>query len=145
MTVLLIVHYSWRGANHLKLSAHFLDLVRLLLERCGQGLDLTFLGRNLCRLFLGRGLQLLHGVTLFDPIFRRARRFLRVRRSGTTAYAELAVRTYANWVAGDCYTRDAGDKAGTNESGIADPDIAAFSAATREAGRRADVDVIAAF
>src|SRR5439155_16244598 len=145
MTVLLIVHYSWRGTNHLKLSAHFLDLLSLLLERRGQGLNLPFLQSNLRRLLLGRGLQFLHSLTLFEPLFRRARRFHRARQACTTTFAKLTVCTYADRVAADWYTRDAGDKGGTDEIGIADPDCAAFTTATQGAGGRADVDVIAAF
>ena len=66
MTVLSILHDSRRGANHLKLSAHFLNLLGLLLERCGQGLNLIFLQSNPCGLLFSRSLQLLHDLTLFD-------------------------------------------------------------------------------
>ena len=68
MTVLLIVHYSWRGANHLKLSANLLDLLSLLLKRRGQGLNLAFLQTNPCRLFFSRDFQLLHDLTLFEQL-----------------------------------------------------------------------------
>src|SRR4030095_8268404 len=109
MTVLLIVHHSRCGADHLKLSAHSLNLLGLLLERCGQGLNLTFLRSNLCRL-------------LFQQLVHRARR----AASGT--FAELAVGTYAHPATGDGYTRDPGDKASEHMLRIADADGAAFVA-----------------
>ena len=89
MTVLSILHDSRRGANHLKLSAHFLNLLGLLLERCGQGLNLIFLQSNPCRLLFSRGLQLLHDLTLFDHLFQR-------ERTASSGGAELAVSIYDN-------------------------------------------------
>jgi hypothetical protein len=85
----------------------------LLLERCGQGLNLIFLLRDLCRLFLGRGLQLLHGLTLF----RRLRR-------GCATFAELAcTRIYADRGSFG-YTHDALDIACVNETKLSDADPA---------------------
>ena len=93
-TVLSILHYPWRGADHLKLSAYFLNLIGLLLERCGQRLNLPFLQSNPCRLLFSRSLQLLHDLTLFEHLFYRERM---ARRGG----AELAIRIYHNRVAVD--------------------------------------------
>src|SRR4030095_9727068 len=95
MTVLLIVHHSRRGADHLKLSAHFLNLLGLLLERCGQIVNLTFRRSNLCRL-------------LFQQLVHRA------RRAASSTFAELAVSTYADRATGEGYTSDTGEQ--ENES-----------------------------
>src|SRR4030095_2302625 len=124
MTVLLIVHHSRRGADHLKLSAHFLNLLGLLLERCGQIVNLTFRRSNLCRL-------------LFQQLVHRA------RRAASSTFAELAVSTYADRATANCVSRDAADKAGADEVRIADADRSAFTGGAGTGGC-ADVDVIAA-
>src|SRR4030095_15803311 len=126
MTVLLIVHHSRRGADHLKLSAHFLDLLGLLLERCGQSLNLPFLRSNLCRL-------------LFQQLVYRTKRAAR----GT--FAELAVGTYADRGAAAPYTRDAPDNAFSKcyFRRVTYADGGAFVAGTVTSGC-ADVDVIEA-
>ena len=69
MTVLLILHYSWRGANHLKLSAYFLNLVCLIFDLGCESLYLFLLLRDLVLLLRNRCLQLLnfvieHGLAL---------------------------------------------------------------------------------
>src|SRR5207302_5700844 len=59
ITVLLISNHSWRRPDHLKLSAHSLNLLGLLLEGCGEGVNLPFLLSNPC-------LDLLVGLSLFE-------------------------------------------------------------------------------
>ena len=73
ITVLLIVHYSRRWADHLQLSAHFLNLLGLLLECCGQGLNLIFLQSNPCRLFFSHSLQLLRRLMLLGCVLSLSR------------------------------------------------------------------------
>src|SRR5436190_6634515 len=136
ITVLLIVHYSRRWADHLQLSAHFLNLLGLLRECCGQGLNLIFLQSDPCRLLFSRGLQLLHDLTLRRHLVYRERR-------GRTTFAELAVYIYADRDAGDCYTRDALDKARSDESRLADANCPAF-VPNVSSSACPDIDVIAA-
>ena len=62
MTVLSISHDSRRGANHLKLSAHFLNLLGLLSELGCESLYLFLLLRVRCLLLCDRCLQLLNFV-----------------------------------------------------------------------------------
>src|SRR6266481_3400115 len=69
MTALSILHDSRRGANHLKLSAHVLDLYGLLSELRCETLYLFLLLRDRCLLLRDRCLQLLnfvveHGLVL---------------------------------------------------------------------------------
>ena len=62
MTVLSILHDSRRGANHLKLGAHFLNLGGLLSELGCESLYLFLLLRDRCLLLRDRCLQLLNFV-----------------------------------------------------------------------------------
>ena len=43
----MIVYYSWRRHDHFKLSAHFLDLLGLLVQLTGESLNLLLLLRDL--------------------------------------------------------------------------------------------------
>ena len=114
-------------ADHLKLSAHFLNLFGLSLKSCGEGLNLPFLQRNPC-------LQVLHGLTLFEELVHRKR----MARRGD---AELAICIYDNRVAAHGYTRNAADKAGADELRVADAD--GLLSVVTGIGGCADVDVIA--
>ena len=62
MTALSILHDSRRGANNLKLSAHFLNLLGLLSELGCESLYLFLLLRDRCLLLRDRCLQLLNFV-----------------------------------------------------------------------------------
>src|SRR6266550_5477884 len=62
MTALSILHDSRRRANHLKLSAHFLNLCGLLSELGCESLYLFLLLRDRCLLLRDRCLQLLNFV-----------------------------------------------------------------------------------
>src|SRR5439155_18066553 len=62
MTALSILHASRRGANHLKLSAHFVNLLGLLSELGCESLYLFLLLRDRCLLLRDRCLQLLNFV-----------------------------------------------------------------------------------
>src|SRR5947208_17148932 len=55
--------------------------------------------------------------------------------------SHLAVCSYDNRVAGDRYTRDALNKAGIYETGLADADRGIFASGTVRAGEKADVGV----
>ena len=59
-TVLSILHNSRRGADHLELGAHFLDLGGLLSELGCESLYLFLLLRDRCLLLRDRCLQLLN-------------------------------------------------------------------------------------
>ena len=62
MTALSILHDSRRGADHLKLGAHFLNLGGLLSELGCESLYLFLLLRDRCLLLCDRCLQLLNFV-----------------------------------------------------------------------------------
>src|SRR6267154_3829515 len=62
MTALSILHDSRRGANHLKLSAHVLNLGGLLLELGCERVYLFLLLRDRCLLLRDRCLQLINFV-----------------------------------------------------------------------------------
>ena len=87
--MLLIPHHSRRGADHLNLSANFLNLLGLLLESGGQGLNLPFLQNNPC-------LQLLNDLTIFEHL-------VHCERMARSRDAEFAVRINDNGIAGDWY------------------------------------------
>src|SRR5437773_794462 len=102
--LLTIQHCLRHGFAQFKLCAHFLNLIGLLLEARGQGLNLLFLQSDHCRLSFSCGLQFLHNALLFEQLVCRQRRL----RGGN---AKLAVCSYDNRDTGDCYTRDVADKA----------------------------------
>ena len=62
MTALSILHDSRRGANHLKLSAHFVNLLGLLSELGCEGLYLFLLLRDRCLQLLNFVIE--HGLML---------------------------------------------------------------------------------
>jgi hypothetical protein len=99
-----IVDHLGRRFPQFKLRAHFLNLIGLLLEARGQGLNLPFLQSDHCRLSFSCGLQFLHNALLFEQLVCRQRR----PRRGN---AKLVVSIYDNRVTGDWYTRDVADKA----------------------------------
>src|SRR6267378_3896150 len=86
MTALSILHDSRRGANHLKLSAHFLNLLGLLSELGCESLYLFLLLRDRCLLLRDRCLQLVNFVVehgLVRGLGAHARlRCVTMRRSG---------------------------------------------------------------
>jgi len=100
-------------------------LIGLLPQSCGQGINLPFCKAILAACFLSCSLQLRN-------------------RRGRTAFAELAACIYADRVAGDRYTGDAGDEASPYKVRVAD---AYGSTLARDtiSGRCADIDVIVAF
>src|SRR6266576_385131 len=92
-----IVDHLRRRFACFKLGAHFLNLIGLLLEARGQGLNLLLLQSN-------PGFQFLHNALLFEQLVCRQRRL----RGGN---AKLAVCSYDNRDTGDFYTRNVADKA----------------------------------
>ena len=62
MTALSILHDSRRGANHLKLGAHVLNLGGLLFDLACENIYLFLLLRDRCLLLRDRCLQLLNFV-----------------------------------------------------------------------------------
>src|SRR5947207_7064944 len=88
MTALSILHDSRRGANHLKLGAHALDLCGLLSELSCESLYLFLLLRDRCLLLRDGCLQLLnfvveHGLVLGLGAHARLRSASMRRRCGT--------------------------------------------------------------
>src|SRR5213596_3184231 len=77
MTALSILHNSRRGANHLKLGAHALDLCGLLSELGCESLYLFLLLRDRCLLLCDRCLQLLNFVIEHGLVSLRAQARLR--------------------------------------------------------------------
>src|SRR5437773_2394747 len=69
--LLTIQHCLRHGFAQFKLCAHFLNLIGLLLEARGQGLNLLFLQSDHCRLSFSCGLQFLHNALLFEQLVCR--------------------------------------------------------------------------
>src|SRR6267154_6646128 len=95
MTALSILHDSRRGANHLKLSAHVLNLSGLLSELGCESLYLFLLLRDRCLLLCDRCLQLLNFVIehgLVRGLGAHARlRCVTMRRSRCATRGEVIV------------------------------------------------------
>src|SRR5882724_748471 len=162
MTVLSILHDSRRGANHLKLSAHVLDLYGLLSELRCETLYLFLLLRDRCLLLRDRCLQLLnfvveHGLVLGLGAHARLR-YATMRRSRCATRGEgiviakvVVIKVQSNYNNVGAVNKlevveDTTDEAllGIAPREVADADRTAFVGAHAGTNEFADVSVIEA-